>query len=427
MADSRVAISRNDTTNRLFVVAVNLFFFLSLISVYQWVMHHMVNLGDNSTDWALFEILTNYEAGFIRRGLLGQILYWIAEYSHLNLRVLMAIFLIPPWLFVAVFMIRNFRKYGIRWWLLAIIGIGLLASVFRKDFIIYTLFIAVLYVYRSRTSVSVRISVMALLSVVMLLTYEPSMFMCLGFVALLVLRDRSMAKWARFAYPAVLCLTMLILLRSTGTAGVGNTIYESWLGIYPDGFYISDKVKNSLDWSISDSLRYNLSILMPEFHPLFLLRYILFIVLIPYIYISYMFTDTYSNAKRFPYGPRTFTSLYLFFMLCMLPMWIGLSCDYGRMLYHATLSSLCVAFIVPEKLTSSTFPRWALNISSAINRLFSCIPRTIYSITLLMIIFTPVYSFSYTPDYHLKIDSLLIRVMIDAGDFLHIILSHIFH
>lgn len=418
--------SGNSTANRIFVIAVNIFFVLSLITVYQNVMHNLKPELE-SISFGQFEFFINYEAGFIRRGLPGQILYWIAETTHIDIRVLITVFVIPPWIFVLSFLLYKFRKYGIRWWLLAIIVYGMLLSIIRKDFIIYTLFIALLYIYKSRLSISVRISSMSLVSVIMLLIYEPSMFFCLGYMALLVLRDKSMSKIARATYPILLCITMLIMLKSTGSTGIGDTIYDSWLKIYPDGFAIPDYVKNSLDWSVSDSLRFNHERLMPEFHPFFLFKYLLFILLVPYIYITYMYVDTYKSPIQFPYSPSIFTTLFLFFMLCMLPMWIGLSCDYGRMLYHATLSSLCVAFIVPEKLTSSTFPRWALNISSAINRLFSRIPRTIYSITLLMIIFTPGYTFFYTPHYHLKIDSLLIRVMIDAGDFLHIILSHIFH
>lgn len=388
---------------------------------------HSFNLKSNSADWALLEIITNYEAGFIRRGLLGQIIYLIADNSHIDIRILITVFVIPPWIFVASFLIYKFRKYGIRWWLLAIIGVGLLASVVRKDFIIYTLFIALLYIYRSRQSVSVRISGMSLVSVIMLLTYEPAMFLCLGFTALLVLRDKTLPRIACLIYPVVLCITMLILLRSTGSTGIGNTIYDSWIKINPDGFVISDEVKNSLDWSVSDSIRYNLGILMPEFNLFFLIKYIFFIVLIPYIYISYMYADTYTSQRQFPYGVSTFTTLYLFFMACMLPMWIGLSCDYGRMLYHATLSSLCVAFIIPEKLTESTFPQWSLKIGESIASLFRRIPSSIYSITLLMLIFTPAYSFSYTPDYSPKMDSLFVRVMYDTWDFLSIIISHIIH
>lgn len=410
---------------KCFVAAVNIFFILMLISVYQWVMHSL-QFKAGTSDWSFFEILTNYEAGFIRRGLLGQLLYWIAASTHINLWVLISFFLIPSWIFVAVFMLCRFRSCGLRWWLLAIIGIGMLPSVIRKDFVIYSLFIAVLYIYRSRQSVAVRISAMSLLSVVMLLIYEPAVFMCLGFVVLIVLRDKNLTNFARVAYPCVICATMLILLKSTGSIGIGREMLSSWQDVIPDGVAISDTVINSLDWSISDSIRYNLHILMPEFSLFFLIKYVFIILIVPYIYISYMYVDTYTASKKFPYQPSAFTTLYVFFLICMLPMWVGLSCDYGRMLYHATLSSLCVAFILPQQQTESAFPQWALRTGETIFGLFQRVPHSFYSITMLMLIFTPSYSFYYTPEYFTRSESLLVRVLRDTWDMAGIIFSHIF-
>lgn len=410
---------------KYFVAAVNVFFILSLISVYQCVMHYL-QFKAGASDWSFFEVLTNYEAGFIRRGLLGQLLYWIAVSTHINLWLLISFFLIPSWIFVAVFMLRKFRNCGLRWWLLAIIGFGVLPSVIRKDFVIYALFIAVLYIYRSRQSVAVRISAMSLLSVLMLLIYEPAVFMCLGFVVLVVLRDKNLTNFARVAYPSVICATMLILLKSTGSIGIGREMLSSWHGMIPDGVAISDTVIDSLDWSIRDSIRYNLHILMPEFSLFFLIKYVFIILIVPYIYISYMYVDTYTASIKFPYQPSAFTTLYVFFLICMLPMWVGLSCDYGRMLYHATLSSLCVAFILPQQQTESTFPQWALRIGQKIFGLFQRIPHSIYSITILMLIITPAYSFYYTTEYFTRSESLLVRVLTDAWDMAGVIFSHIF-
>lgn len=410
---------------KCFVAAVNVFFIVSLLSVYQWAMHSL-QFKACTNDWSLFEILTNYEAGFIRRGLLGQILYWIAVSTHINIWILISFFLIPSWIFVAAFMMYKFRNCGLRWWLLAIIGFGMLPSVIRKDFVIYALFIAVLYIYRSRQSVAVRISAISLLSVLMLLIYEPAVFMCLGFVVLIMLRDKNLTNFARVAYPSVICATMLILLKSTGSIGIGREMLSSWHGIFSDDIAISVTVINSLDWSISDSIRYNLHTLMPEFSLFLLIKYVFIILIVPYIYISYMYVDTYTSYKKFPYQPSAFTTLYVFFLICMLPMWVGLSCDYGRMLYHATLSSLCVAFILPQQQTESAYPQWAIRTGEAIFGLFQRIPHSIYSITLLMLFFTPAYTFSFVPEYFTRSEFLLVRVLADAWDMACIIFSHIF-
>ncbi len=411
---------------RLFAIAVNIFFIFSIISIYQWIMHAL-SMKSGTIEWGIFELLTNYEAGFIRRGLFGQFLFWLSEYSHINIRILIPTFSILSWIFVLSFIIYKFKKYGIRWWLIPIIGFGLLGSVIRKDFIIYTLFIGLLYVYKSNRAVALRLSVMTAISVIMLLSYEPSFFFCLGFTALLVLRDDCLPLSARIAYPSILCLTILILLKSTGCEAIGHNIYASWQRIDPNLPVISDTVINSLDWSVRDSIRYNIDQLMPEFNMLFILKYIFILVVTPYIYITYMYVDTYTPSRGFPYGSPIYTTLYLFFMVCMLPMWAGLSCDYGRMLYHATLSSLCVAFIIPEHITRSTFPRWTLKIGESIDRAFRKIPRSVYSITLLMLLITPAYSFFYIPDYSPRNDSLLIRVLIDMNDLLRILISHIFN
>lgn len=390
---------------RWFVLAVNFIFILTL---YQWIMYFM-SLRGGTTGWCMMEWLTNYEGGFIRRGLLGQLLYEAVKVTGIDPYIMILSVSLASFFFVGIFMIMQFRRFGIRWWLLAVLAYILMASIIRKDFIIYTLFIALLYTYRSRKSAAVRIAAMSMTSVLILMIYEPAIFMCLGLMVLVVIRDKQLPMWGRWVYPAVICATMLVLLKSTGEPGIGQRIFSSWVEVSPDIQAIPRHVMTSLDWSVGDSLDYNLSILMPEFHILSLLKYVFLIILTPYIYISYMYVDRYTPTSRFPYRPNVFTTVYLFFMLCMLPLWAGLSCDYGRLLCHATLSSLCVAFILPEKIALATLPKWSLDIGGAITGLFSRIPASVYSITLLMLIFMPEFSFQYMPDFEFNVNSLIMR------------------
>ena len=67
-----------------FKVYISLIFFFSIIILYNKFLH--------PTDWTTSEWLINYHGGFIRRGLIGELLLQINQFININPRYLVYIF-----------------------------------------------------------------------------------------------------------------------------------------------------------------------------------------------------------------------------------------------------------------------------------------------------------------------------------------------
>ena len=60
----------------------------------------------NVSDW-----LINYEGSFVRRGFMGEILYWIYECTHVNIPILITLLSLFLLLLFSVLFVRNWMQY----------------------------------------------------------------------------------------------------------------------------------------------------------------------------------------------------------------------------------------------------------------------------------------------------------------------------
>lgn len=335
--------------------------------------------------FTLSEFTINYEGGFVRRGLLGQLIYQACSLTGCNPLILIAIICGASFTFVLGFIIRQFIRYDICWWILptSYIFSSAYICVIRKDFMVISLFILALHLYqRNNWKPWIRLMSLSLLVTIMILIYEAIGFLTLPIVALLVLNDRSYRaplpmRWIALLVPVV---AMLACSLCHGDAATASAIHQSWLpweGQMIPGEYHSLSLW-ALSWTVADSLQFNESILLGThlfgWLPKLLYR-IASLALILYIGCRYM-----KVMSR--HADTGFSAIFVIIFLCMTPLWLGLSCDYGRL----SMQLFIVVFVTYRYLPRSITPQW---ITSPISRINAVIDRIIPShpatITLLLL------------------------------------------
>ena len=98
--------------------------------------------------WNISEFLINYQGGFIRRGLTGEILLFISRNFNINIEWTIKIVCVICLAMVSIFFIKAFLKKGYSLYILPLcffLGSGIFSSCWiRKDYLFFCFFIPII-------------------------------------------------------------------------------------------------------------------------------------------------------------------------------------------------------------------------------------------------------------------------------------------
>ncbi len=339
----------------------------------------------------LSEFTINYQGGFVRRGLLGEILF---QFSTLTGYSPIPIIFTLCWgcfIFVTTFLVYLCHKHSISWWLIPtsyMLGSSYICII-RKDYLVISLFILALYFcYHTKWSARARLLSMSAITAIAILIHESMALLFLPLIALIVYcsHDIKSHLWLRITAFALPLLAMCACSVYTGDATTAQAIHSSWLPW--DGEVIDATLPSSsldaLTWSIKDALSVNQSIILAaQYHQPFtsiIYRFIAWGIIL-YIgthYVSAMSLNRYHSLED---DNSRAAFLFLLIFICMLPLWLGLSCDFGRLSMHLFVITLISYHYIP----TTTIPEWGRRAVSRFNIYGDRILPPSVTITLLII------------------------------------------
>ena len=155
--------------NHLFFFYINLIFLLAVFYLYQ---KHQVGNDSTISEWMI-----NYQGGFTRRGLIGEVCFQLARIFELELRYVIFLFQSILYFFFSIFLLIYFKNFKINWLIIF--------AIFSPLFILYPI---------------AELEVLA----------RKEIFLYVGFIIFLLLSNVHYSKnlpliYIFFAYP-VLCL-----------------------------------------------------------------------------------------------------------------------------------------------------------------------------------------------------------------------------
>lgn len=346
-----------------FIIWVS-YVFMSLSYAYRY------NLGGfNYLDWGISDWLINYEGGFVRRGLTGQVLielYRIHPYDIRMLIFLITILSSVAFLCIICFLFRK-KKWG-----MAILPLGccffftFVNLWARKDMLLLILVFLIFYSYKNYMTKKTMSSLIMfeMLSVVILLIHEASFFF---FFPLLVaysyaiytkkLNRKSIDSVLKHFLPFVpALLTMFLVCFFKGNDNLQKIVWHSWndtFQSFPDGTHSLLELQNkigsgvsALSWKTVSTFKGHLVAIGFGKHPICDYKILVAsIVLWVWMMVDYYFIVSRLNTITFSGGKAQHTELeisntLILQFLFMIPMFTVLSCDFGRTIPYWIFSSL---------------------------------------------------------------------------------------
>jgi hypothetical protein len=369
----------NDTNFRLKIFNILfLLFFLSLLSVF------FVNLFSHYgyESFQISEFLINYQGGFVRRGLLGEGLFFFTKYFGLDVEWTIKIISAFCCFAVCAFFVKAFLKKGYTLYLLPLCffcgGIIMTDSWIRKDFLMLGVFILSLLIFNKKAlPLFLRIILINLLTIFILLTHEVSGFYSLPILGLLLmhsfLKDKKIIASAGLSFISLLpaIFVFVVVMFNHGDREMSQVIWDSW-NILTHKEMTSVPSLNAIGaigWPSKGTFQvhFNLNFLAEEYY---LLSTLYWLIVFPVVY--YISTNALLVFKNRPEiyteNHRTnLSAILLFQFVCLLPLFICLSADYIRIFFYLTASSFALFLIVPDKV-AACFPNILIRLVTKINK-----------------------------------------------------------
>lgn len=362
-------------------------FILFLLSLLYKLIQQFLADYDFQT-WQISEFLVNYQGGFVRRGLPGEVLLFLVKNLNISIQWTIKVISLVCLSGVSVFFVKAFLKKGYSLYILPLcffLGNGLFTSWWiRKDYLFFCFFIPVLWIFsKGNLSASLKFILINILAVLIILSHEVFAFFALPILFLLLFNEYknkgilpSLVISFLFLLPGI--LAFLLALRYSGSPETAHAIWTSGGEFFSREF--AERYNNSIDalaWSVSSTLMCHLihNFLYADEG---IFSSVVWVITFPVIY--YIATNALLAFRKteniFTKDDRTVLSSVLIFQLvCLTPLLTVLSCDYSRVIFYWIVSSFAVFLLVPAGKIKRIFPAGFTRFVERFNDLLTTILR----------------------------------------------------
>lgn len=361
------------------------------------------------------EWLINYEGGFVRRGIIGQMFYSLEQVSLFDVRIAIALIIA---FFSFLFLLLLFHIIKKEGWPILLLPTGccLGFTIFnlfgRRDLLslFITFFIFVLYRRVRNNQGSKYLMAFYSLSILQLLVHEAAFFYTFPIIlfdAFMYNRNycsliKNVSKCLMRFSP--IFVTMLIISYFHGNQDIANQVWASWEMVfktYPDGTDndIVGCALQYIDTSLLPAAKYHLSVAYKgRLNPAYWRS---LLVLLNFISIYYLFTRINTVNMGIFNSHKTdnvfLSNTFIVQFICMIPMFTILSCDWGRTIPYLGITTLFFYFLFHDNNVS--FPQKINTCSSILQeRIGSSILLSSPFFYLFVLFVTPIPSFD-APDF----------------------------
>lgn len=315
------------------------------------------------------ELMINYQGGFVRRGLLGELLYQlflIHPYSLHN-----AIVYSEGLIFIAFAVLSYYVFYKLKYAPIMpfVIIVGGLTW-YRRDFLVMLLAFVVFYLITKYAKEHRFKHVLGavLILVFSILIYEPSFFVICPISMLIFflyndkgnnLKRRILNTLLVFGLPI---FTMALVCGAKGTTEQANAIWQSWEPLFDylcvEQPTVPDAIRFlSLSESVHDVAMFHLGLnygigqgFSCGFNTELVVGSLLFFIGIYFLMVT---TPKKIVSKR---TTVLLSNMFLFQLVCLVPMFTILSCDFGRTILYVIFTSYYLVYLLEKNKLEITIP-----------------------------------------------------------------------
>ncbi len=339
------------------------------------------------SEWRISEWMINYEGGFVRRGLIGQLLYECYKLCPYPLINVVMIICFVAFFVLVLLVVKLFLKDG--WSCALLFAPYLFVMTFndinaifwtRRDHIALLITWSIFWCYSQYINSHKPgfMIIMQVLSIFTLLMHEASFFFTFPILFLhyydynrIQLKSvyKSIVSTACFSLPIM--ITMAVVCLNKGNADIADAIWTSWqpcMERFSDGGDVTKigRAVSALTWDSNETFIMHFNVnwfnlfcyMLPAF-PITLLS----IVAIYYLVTRLNTVDLKWNKLR-KINRTVLSNIMLIQFFCLIPMFTVLSCDMARVITYWVISTLfAYHFFKNSKLLSLS---WLSHISEVI-------------------------------------------------------------
>lgn len=338
-----------------------------------------------SYDYKSFEIsdwLINYEGGFVRRGVMGEIIYIL--YTYIPFSVKTAIGIIDCFTFIAIFALLiktcNYLKTSIFPFLTVYCGAITTVGWYRRDFLVLLLvyFAFCFYMKYIKNGKFFDFSMSQIIMTVTILIHESSFFFLIPILFVinwfhssgkLISKQKLMSSLKSFSIPL---LAMAIVSVMKGDSEKAAIIWKSWsplFTMYPedtfpemgDGvLWLLNDMKYAAEFHLGRNFQTNLGIL-------YIIKCIIMLcitlMLTYYITLRCPQIDFKNKTLNVYKHNINIANILLLQFLFMTPMFTVLSVDYARTILYCVVSAVFAAYAMKKNDINIHYPIHCKNYS----------------------------------------------------------------
>ena len=335
------------------------------------------------------EFLINYQGGYVRRGLFGEILYKIYQLvPNFDPRWIIVPLCSVCFILFIWFILKKFKENNFCWWILPLsVCLFGASDIIRKDYMCMLMASLILYSFVKIPSVSLKYAAVSLLSILVINLHECSFFFIGCFLLLMMAKDKGSVQGWKLMGIACLLTSMGIVCIFKGNRDIAYQIWSSW-EFYPNHLFDSssnDSIR-ALGWNSTDTFKSHFSMNFLTYSHGILCWFSKPIIWCTTIYVTLniMFMRRGWENNRCSDDTKRLLSIMLIQFVSLIPMFTVLSCDGSRVCFYWTLSSMLIYFIIPNDKCLEVIPRHVQTIAEKLQRIIYFRHSTKLAIFLMM-------------------------------------------
>lgn len=328
---------------------------LCLCLVYRiWISIH----ENWNSEWAyhgfsVADFMINYEGGFVRRGIMGQILLWLFQIHPFVLHHVVYGFEI--FLTILLCVLTYFICKRMKWFPILPLAIVIGIFHYRRDFMMLMLAFEIFnLLFKHITSKKKSFLIFSILITdAALLIYEPCFFYIVPLSIIIYWTSVNGSFFCRvrqclkvFATPLLVMAVIVVFGR--GSVEKEEIIWESWQPLFEhiDAKYKPDEIPGAINF-LGRSSRQTMLTHLNQNYRLdteqsldFVSGSLIMMLCCWFLTMNIPCRNVCERKKRI-----MLSSVFLFLLACHLPMLTVLSCDLGRTMYSLIFPSLFVVYL----------------------------------------------------------------------------------
>ena len=319
-----------------------------------WNFYVQLIWGYNKESWNITEFLVNYQGGFVRRGLIGEVIYFLSKNYSLNPYYLIVGLCAVCYFGLIVVFIRSFIEHGFSLLILPFVfflGSPVINNFWvRKDVLIVLLYIFIIHLLQKQTIL--RFFILNIILCIALLIHESIAFLAFPVIAW---------KWYKFSAEKQSGSSLKAILMTGGKLLFPLLVFGT-LFLFPAKWDTAEKIWYSWDsfkfpsdsevalapaaiegitWSAQTGLRKTMLATVQNFsggvYAPFAWLFIVLGVFVMGRYADKLLNTGYGAGAENEVGKK-FTEILVFNFICLMPLYI-ISLDYGRWVFLWVTSS----------------------------------------------------------------------------------------